>query len=65
MVKDENDLGCPIKVRDGRRWLDNMFRDKEVKIDYIEEKNERVNEVAKLLDLDKLLDMHPYDLSGW
>ena len=36
--KVENDLTCPITVRDGRNWIDKLLNDKEVKSTEVQEK---------------------------
>lgn len=33
----KNDLNCPLTVREGRQWLDSLFKDQKIKYDTIEE----------------------------
>lgn len=43
----ENDLRCPLTVREGRNWLSNLLKDKEIKVASIEERDEE-NEEPKV-----------------
>lgn len=40
----ENDLRCPLTVREGRNWLSSLLKDKEIKIASIEEREEEDDE---------------------
>lgn len=40
----ENDLRCPLTVREGRNWLSSLLKDKEIKIASIEEREEEDEE---------------------
>lgn len=40
----ENDLRCPLTVREGRNWLSNLLKDKEIKVASIEERDEEDEE---------------------
>ena len=40
----ENDLRCPLTVREGRNWLSSLLKDKEIKIASIEEREEEGEE---------------------
>ena len=43
----ENDLRCPLTVREGRNWLSNLLKDKEIKVASIEDRDEE-NEEPKV-----------------
>lgn len=43
----ENDLRCPLTVREGRNWLSNLLKDKEIKVASIEERDKE-NEEPKV-----------------
>ena len=43
----ENDLRCPLTVMEGRNWLSNLLKDKEIKVASIEERDEE-NEEPKV-----------------
>lgn len=43
----KNDLRCPLTVREGRNWLSNLLKDKEIKVASIEERDEE-NEEPKV-----------------
>lgn len=49
----ENNLKCPLTVKDGRNWLNNLFENKDSLIKSIEprEKNQSDNTVIKLKDV--------------
>ena len=38
----ENDLRCPLTVREGRNWLSSLLKDKEIKIASIEERERKM-----------------------
>lgn len=33
----DNNLKCPLTVREGRNWLSEIFRDREIKVDFVKE----------------------------
>lgn len=45
--KVENDLECPITVRDGRNWIDELLKDKDIKHNEVEEKNIELESLKK------------------
>ena len=45
--KVENDLTCPITVRDGRNWIDELLNDKDIKHTKVEEKIIELEDVKK------------------